>query len=137
MKNIRVLSYVLLLAGCGLGVLLIRLVVPDATPPSDREALLALAAPRTTVAGDRYVMYGGVAVEAEGSYVVRLCADSGGCPIRRSVVPAGPADTWGWFATYPASLPVGTYHGEVFVQHAGSLGAQRTVEYYQWIHYVE
>lgn len=120
-----------------LGALLLRLEIPAGAMVDGADAILAVAAPHNTIAGDRYAAYGGMSLSVEGSYVFRLCGASGECPIRRTGRTTGETELWGWLANYPTSLQPGEYVGELFVVEPGLFGVERTIGYYRWEQHVE
>lgn len=131
------ITFLVFLAACGGGALIVRSSVAAVGSPEAAPKILALASPRETERGERYVAYGGARLDNGGSLIVRVCAPAGGCPIRRTVTEVDGDDFWGWLATFAPSLPTGQYVGEVFARGPGILGAYRTAEHFSWLHHVD
>ena len=130
-------AVLLLVAVCLLAALALRSGIAGTEARGSGAAIMGIAAPRSAVEGERYVAYGGVSLQPNQSYVVRVCAQSGGCPVRRTVTANGSGSEWGWLATFSPALPAGTYVADVFVRGQGPLGAERTLEHFRWQYRVE
>lgn len=130
-------AIVVLVAVCGITSLILRSVVDGSKPHQDGASVLAIAAPRATEAGDRYVAYAGVQLEVGESHLMRMCAETGPCPVRRTLTAATTEESWGWLATYAPTIPRGSYAAEFFVRRPGLFGVDRTVERFLWDHHVD
>lgn len=103
----------------------------------EASALLALAQPTETVAGERYVGYAGMDIRYSSSYVVRLCNVSGSCPVNRSAHVSEMTAGWGWIMAVPPQLPPGQYFGELMMRREDAFGVERTAERFTWIQRVQ
>jgi hypothetical protein len=106
------------------------LVLPAAPAVDPAPRLLALVAPRSAVADERYVLYAGLSDLPQRAVVlVRICRDDGACPLERATrIPEGGV-WWGWLGAF--EVPAGSYTGRLFVWAPGR-GGDRSIAAAAW-----
>ena len=107
------LTVALVLAAVAVGA---RPLLVTARPDAD---LLGVLAPRTVVAGERFVVFAGVRAEGPTRLLVRLCVSEVRCQLERSE-PFPSGTLFKWVAT--ADLSPGEYAVEAFLQVPTLLG---------------
>jgi hypothetical protein len=106
------------------------LLLPDHPVVDPEPRLLALVAPRSAVAGERYVLYAGLSdLPAESVVLVRLCHDDGDCVLERATRIQEGGVWWGWIGAFVA--PAGSYTGRIFVRAPGR-GGDRSIAAAAW-----